>query len=250
VNQEPPGGGQHQETDDSWFAELAEGLHEIAAVDDEDHRFETWIAIAMVLAAILGAVLAWQASVVSDRAAELFDHASQQRAQREQILATIDLQVDHDVRLARQYGDHVYAQTTLERRSERARNDRVAELLDRRAREEQMYARALSAHFLALFPTVSDDGTTTYDRQAAERALLAGSDAADIHPEETFQAAQDERSIVVRLVSIAFLSVFALFFFTLAQLLTMPMVRWLFTASGAVILVASAMLFVSVQGLA
>lgn len=233
---------------DGWYAELQEELVDIAAVDDTDHRFETWIAIGMVLAAILGALIAWQASVVSDKASEFFDQASQQRAQREQILATIDVQVDHDVRLAREYGDHVHAQYVFERRSNRAKNTEVAELLDRRAQEEQMYARTLSAHFFALFPTVDASGKTTYDREAAEQALIAGSQAADIRPEETFAAALQERSIVVRLVSIAFLSVFALFFLTLAQLLKAPMVRWLFAGTGTAVFLASAALFIVVQG--
>ena len=249
MTQVPPDGGRPEDDPyDGWYVELQEELFEIATVDDEDHRFETWIAIAMVLTAILGALIAWQASVVSDNASEFFDQASQQRAQREQILATIDLQVDHDVRLARKYGDHVHAQTVFTRRSERAKNAEVAELLDRRAREEQMYARTLSQHFLALFPTVDEKGKTTYDRPAAERALLAGSEAADIRPDETFSLALAERAIVVRLVSIAFLSVVALFFLTLAQLLKGVLVRWVFAGTGAAVFLASAALFIVVQG--
>ena len=246
----PLGRDQRPEDDpyDGWYAELSEELVDLAEIDDEDHRFETWIAIAMVLAAILGALIAWQASVVSDKASEFFDQASQQRAQREQILATVDIQVDHDVRLARKYGDHVHAQNVFARRSARAKNSEVAELLDRRSQEEQMYARTLSARFLALFPTVEANGRTSYDREAAEQALLASSQAADIRPDETFTAALRERAIVVRLVSIAFLSVFALFFFTLAQLLKAPMVRWLFAGSGATVFLASAALFIVVQG--
>ena len=111
-----------------------------------------------------------------------------------------------------------------------------------------MYARTLSAHFFALFPTVEANGKTTYDREAAEQALIAGSQAAELRPDETFAAATHERAIVVRLVSIAFLSVFALFFMTLAQLLKAPLVRWVFAGTGAAVFLASAALFVVTQG--
>lgn len=221
-------------------------------VDDGDldyaqaGRFETAVAIAMVLAAILGALIAWRASVVSENASGLFDLAAQQRAEREQVLATIDLWIDHDVRLARQYGDHVHAQTSLSTRSEEAGSPALAAQLDRRAREEQMYARTLSAHFLAQFPAIDEEGRVTYDRQRAERSMLASSRVADIRPEATFQTGQDNRGLVVRLIGVAFVTLCALFLLTLAQLLEGSRLRRLLAGSGGVLFTAAAVLFVIV----
>ena len=221
---------------------------DVAVGEEGAGAFETGVAVAMVIAAILGATIAWRASVLSDDAQGMFDLAAQQRAQREQELATIDLQVDHDVRLTRQYGDHLHAQTIFSARSARATDPRLADLLDRRARAEQLLARTLSSHFLAQFPTVDEKGRATYDRERAKRALLAGSPVADILPDETFAAGQAVRSIVVRLIGIAFLSVAALFFLTLAQLFAGRGFRILFGASGLAVLVLAGTLFVAVGG--
>ena len=200
----------------------------------------------MVVAAVLGAVIAWRGSVVSSEAGDAYDHGIEELIQREQAEAQNESKLLHDLGMHAQYQEHVRAWRVLDQQSDEVRpeNAALADDLARQAQERLALARALQPYFLAAAPDLGDDaGEVAYDREFVRRYLRSVTpELRELKPDETFAAGRRLNDRVVRLVGLVLLSVIALFFLTLAEL-TRGQLRVLLAVLGGVVLVGAGGLF-------
>jgi hypothetical protein len=212
-------------------------------------RFRTRVAILIAVTSMIGAVVAFRASITSSNASSLDQLATQELVQQEQIEARLQGQVAQDLRLLGRYQQHVKAARLLERDANKVRGrfPELAERLATQAEGESYLARTM----LPLFevpPTAPDGkGNVSYDCDVVLAQLQAGDpDLAVLDPEQTAADAEAEEQKTLYLVGIAALLVAALFFFTIAQLAKRS-TRGIFGVAGALVLVTGVALFAVVE---
>lgn len=212
-------------------------------------RFRTAVAILIAAVSVLGAIVAWRASVYSTDASNLDQQATQELVRRQQILASFRGFVSQDRRFHGPYQEHVKAATLLDRESRavRRRNPVHATELRAQAQEERALARSLAHFFYSQTP---DDptaaGNVAYDAGAGLQYLEeVDAELPMLHPVAVAREARRLHHRTVRLVGVAAVFVVALFFLTLAEL-TRPAVRPFFAASGSLAFIGGIALFVLV----
>ena len=202
----------------------------------------------LVIAAvsILGAVVAWRASIVSSNASNLDQRATQELAHQEQLLATHRGQVNEDLRLLAIYQEHGKLRQTMLEQAGRLRNSNpaLAHALEIRAQGEGAIVRMLQGLFLGFYPTLDEKGRADYDRSTALEFLAErDSELKNLRPNQLAVEAETTRREGENLTGIAAILVAALFFLTLAQL-AQPQLRRTFAGTGVVVATIGFLLFV------
>jgi hypothetical protein len=214
--------------------------------DRPSSRFRTLVALSMALVSALSAIIAWRAAVVSIRASDLNEDGMLELVQREQIEGRLNSLVQQDLRLFVEYQEHVKAWRLLEADAEQVRPQHpdLSADLDAQARSELALARALRPFFRSIAPDLGNrKGDVEFNGDAALE-YLTQTDAGlrQLHPEATFDEAEDEHARVVNLVLTAALMIVALLLLTLAQFGARS-IRGIFAWAGGVVAVVGATLF-------
>lgn len=225
---------------------------DVAAADtgDDRDRFRTIIAALIAITSILGAVVAWRASVSSTAAGDLDEQATQELVLQEQELASLEGLVANDLRLFGQYQEHILSWRILLKQADTARKDNVA-LADQLKAEglgELSLARSLRAFFQGATPTFGDaDGKVVYDRDFVLANLKENDQELKVlRPDVTFENAESEHDRTVKLVAVFTLVIVALFFLTIAQF-ARENVRTIFAIAGVAIAIGGLAGFVIVE---
>ena len=221
-----------------------------AAAEPAD-RFRTVVAVLIAVTSILGAVVAWRASVSSSDAGDLDEQATQELVLQEQELASIEGLVANDQRLFARYQEHILAWRILLRQADETRQSDVglADALKAQAAGELALARSLRRFFQGGTPDFGDEeGKVVYDREFVMNNLRANNpELAELDPDATFALAEEEHDRTVRLVGVFTLVIVALFFLTIAQF-AREAIRGLFAVAGVVVALAGLVLFALVEG--
>lgn len=198
---------------------------------------------------ILGAGVAWSASIASSRSSDLNQQAEQEFLLRHQILTSAQAAVGEELRRVGSFQEQITAERILRQQANRLRksNPDVAAILDAQAQGEAALARTTGYFFFATFPTVGPDGTVGYDRRQAVNNLLSQYVVyQQLHPNETQAEANDEDRKYRRIVAVGIVFVAALFFLTVAEI-GARRIRYPFAALGVFALVAGCVLWPLVE---
>jgi hypothetical protein len=216
------------------------------AVDEAPSRFRLAVAALIVLVSVLGAVVAWSASTSSTKSSDLDQQAQQEFLLRQQILTSAQAIVGEELRRVGSYQAAISAERILREQADRVRGSSpdVAALLDEQAQGQAALVRTTAHLFFAAAPQVSPDGTVTYDRRRAVDNLLTQYVVyQQLHPAATQEAANDEDAKYRGAVAVGILFALALFFLTIAEVLSARRLRYHFAAAGALALVAGCVLW-------
>jgi hypothetical protein len=190
-------------------------------VDPAGARFRTYLAVAILCAASLGAWVAYRAAVVSSAAADLAQQEIQERVQQGQILAAKEGEVAQDRRVLGIYQAHVKAWKLLQTDADRmqARNPVRAASLHTQAQRELVIAKGLRS-LLQFGTDLGDDkGDVGFDPGFVLQ-FLKGRDTelSSLRPEVTEHAVDRNHDRAVHLVGVVTVVVAAIFFLTLARI--------------------------------
>lgn len=214
-----------------------------------DGADRTAIAIAIAIVSVLGAIVAWQASLTSEDASRLDQHGMQQLTMRLQRQATDEAKVDQDLRLLATYQGHVKAWRLLSADADSVRRSQpgLAASLDGQAQGELALARTLEPFFLVADPGLGDSaGMVAYDPQFVLANLERNDQQLNnLRPEADFAEGKTLHGRAVVLVGLVAVFVAGLFFFTLAQL-GRARLRPLFATAGLIVALTGVMLWVTV----
>jgi hypothetical protein len=86
---------------------------EEAAGHGRADRFRTWVAIAIALVSILGAVVAFSGTLAEQEARHLDQQGIQDAARQQQIITDLQATVDEDLRYLAPYQEHLKAAQVL-----------------------------------------------------------------------------------------------------------------------------------------
>ena len=195
---------------------------------------------------VLGAVVAWRASIYSSDASDLDQRATQELVRREQIVASSRGAVAQDRRFHGPYQEHVKAAVLLERdaRALRATDAVKSAELRAEALDERALARSLAQFFYSPTPGYpTSSGNVGYDARAALQYIEeTDAELPILHPGAVAKDAQTLHDRTVHLVAVAAIFVLALFLLTLAEL-ARPATRAAFAAGGVAAMAAGVVLF-------
>ncbi len=218
--------------------------------EDDAGRFKTVVAVLIAVTSILGAVVAWRASVSSNAAGDLDEQGTQELVLEEQERASIEGLVANDQRLFARYQEHILAWRLLQKQAEaqRGKDQELADALAAEAQGELALARSLRGFFQGGTPDFGDDeGVVAYDRDFVLANLEANNQYLPVlDPQATFRRADEEHDRTVRLVGVFTLVVVALFFLTIAQFAGAA-IRGLFAVAGVAVGVAGLIAFALVE---
>ena len=216
-----------------------------AEADEPSARFRLVVAVLIGAVSILGACVAYSASVSSSRSSNLDQQAQQEFLLHEQILTSARAAVGEELRRVSSFQEQILSERVLREQAKRFRVSQpaVAAILEQQAQGAAALSRTTAYFFFATFPTVEKDGTVRYDRrQAIDNLLSRYVIYQQLHPKETAAAADAADSEARRLVGVGVVFVIALLFLTLAQIaprrLTYPA-----AAVGVVALLAGSVLW-------
>jgi hypothetical protein len=211
--------------------------------------FRLVVGVLIAAVSILGAGVAWSASISSTRSSDLNQQAQQEFLLRQQILTCALAAVGEELRRVASYQEQVTAERILRQQADRLRktNPDVSAILDQQAQGQAALARSTGYFFFAASPQVDTDGTVTYDRRQAVNNLLSQYVIyQQLHPKATQAEANAEDAKYRHLVAVGIVFVLALFFLTVAEIGT-GRIRYPFAAAGTLALVAGAVLWPLVQ---
>jgi hypothetical protein len=207
-------------------------------------RFRRNVALGIVVVSVLGAVVAWRASVWSGRAGGFDQQTLSDSIDQQHDRAVVRSQLQADERLVATYGEHLSAARTLQRTSRAPGLDGAARApLTAAVQDERSLANTDRRFFLLGYPVRDSADRVTLNTSSA-RDQLAESNSR-LRPKEQSSLARSAHVHAVRLTFVSTLFVAALFFFTLAQL-TRRNVRHLFAWSGAGTALIALVLFIAV----
>ena len=175
---------------------------------------------------MLGAIVAWRASIVSSDASDLNQLATQELAEQQQILARHQNAVNQDIRLLASFQEHVWLENRYRDDAKKVKksNPDLAKGLQVRANGEAGLRREVEQFFLGAYPAVDENkATVSYSRATALREL-ADQDArlAELRPVALSAEAASRHRQALQSVGVGAIFVVALFFLTLAQLTELP----------------------------
>lgn len=209
-------------------------------------RSQVVLALAIVLMSILAATMAWRASVADDAAGGSNDVAEQNLLQQQELTASDESVVLHDITVFGAYEEDADLARLLQRDAAKAPAAQ-ARALSVRAQQELELAQRESALFEIAAPSVAH-GMVTFDAAYARRAArLRDSDLLDLQAPTALRATADEQETMgLRLTGLAVLFVAALVLFTFAQL-TGASISSLFALSGTAVALITILLFISIN---
>lgn len=227
--------------------EALEGVESsIERGEEEGGRLRRATAAAIVIVSILAALMAWRASVAGEEAGAKRQEAQQNRLAQQQLTASEETAVAHDIDVYGSYAQRIDLARALERQARRRPAAQAASLLAR-AQSERRLADSQLPLFDQVAPTVRRDGSAAFDSAYALRQeRLRDDERLDLAAPAELRAeaaAQHERG--VHLTGLAALFVASLVLLTFAELSGRRAGR-LFAASGAGVAVAALLLFATV----
>lgn len=235
------------------YTESSPGAEAIEAVSmaieeagEGSGRLRRYTALGIVIVSIFAAAMAWRASVADDGAGSKEQLAEQNLLQQQELTATDEASVFHDLSLFGRYEEHVNLAVALERDAAHAA-PATARALSVRAQQERQLAQSEQALFEGPLPTTRRDGSVSYDAAyARSQAQLRDVELLDLQaPEQLRAQAATLHEKGVRLTGLAVLFVAALVLLTFAEL-SGPAVARLFALSGAGVAVTAVVLFLLV----
>jgi hypothetical protein len=209
-------------------------------------RLRRYTALGIVAVSILAAAMAWRASAANDAASAKEQLATENVFQQQELMASDESAVIHDIGLFDRYEEHQNLALALQRDAGHASGSQ-ARALAVQVQQARGLARDERPLFEGPLPTDRADGSVTYDAAyARSQASLRDFELADLKPPSQLRAqAAIEHERGVRLTGLAVLFVAALVLLTFAELGS-PVAARLFAVSGAVVALTAAVLFVLV----
>lgn len=254
----PPSAGKPGEPSDEFLepAPITSGAVTGASVGsvieeeaEPEDRFRTWVAIGIAIVSILGAVVAFSATLTEQDARSLDQQGIQDASHQQQIVTDLQATVNEDLRYLAQYQEHIKAAEILDDQANslQATDPSSATLLHAQAESERVLARTVQGFFQGALPSEGDPGKPAqYDAAAALRRLETNdSDLQALKPEAVLAQADDKHKESVNLVGLVTLFVAGLLFLTLAQF-TRPAIRRIFAVAGGVVAASGLLLWVLV----
>jgi hypothetical protein len=215
-----------------------ESLKPESSAENWLHR---WLPVAIVLASLAAATMAWQASVAEERATHK-DVLSRQDLVREQQIDLEKVQeVDAHLRVFGEFERSRLLANALQRDSARL-GGAAGRRLANEAHASRTASDALGSQLLL------DPGTSSaapYDVRALLRAVQTGDrELSSLEPNRLRASARHQRTLALRLTGLLVIFIAALVFLTVAAVARSALSNW-FAASGAVtVLVATVLFFV------
>lgn len=238
----PVGAGIAAEVDESAVAGESER-------DEPEDRFRTFVAIAIAVVSILGAIVAFTGTLAAQSASQLDETGIEDTANQQQIITNLSATVEEDVRNLAPYQEDVKAAGILQSQAAtlQSSDPSAAALLQAQAQSYQVLARAQSAFFRGEMPGPgSTNGPVNYDPRFALNVLEnRDSQLSQLKPDATIAQADSKHSQSVNLVGLVTLFIAALLFLTLAQF-TRPAIRRVFAAAGGIIALVAVILWIFV----
>jgi hypothetical protein len=206
------------------------------------HRLRIIIAVLIGASSVLGAVVAWRATIAEGRATTAERKALQDEVARERTRVEI-LDVLNDVHFFFIRGQaHTQRAIELRRHADDVPGDGRALLLA----EAEAYERAAESDFSAVSPDAIDaDGTLNLEK-AFEIEWDAARRAEDLDPEPDFHDADVNLTKAERLVGLSAVLIAGVFFLTLAEFSKSVAYR-LYFLGGTVAIAVAAGLVVAVE---
>src|SRR4051794_29654035 len=158
----------------------AVGAH-IGGADGSDgagSRLRRATAFGIVIVSILAAVMAWRASVADESADATRVHAEQNRLAQQQLIASDETTVLHDLQLYERYAEQVDLARALERDGQVVR-----------AQAQREAAAGQRALFEGTLPERRRDGSASFDAAyARSQQRLRDVELLNLHPPEELEA--------------------------------------------------------------
>ena len=213
---------------------------------------EASIGVMILLLAVSGSYVTWQAAKVSGTASGFAQQARSAEVLKNYYGGRDRALVAYETRVASNYRARVELADSLEADARRLSGERRTELLDA-AREERAVARSLQLLFQVGEPVIDNPPRPGYDRVTTERFLYEIDENRRRYQPRRLEATADEaREKRLWLVIVDTVLIAAIFFLTLAQLA--PRLRREFAIPGLVLAVLGwsgllyVQLFVEVAG--
>lgn len=217
------------------------------------------VALAIAFVSILGAIVAFRASLSEQEAHRLDLNSLQESARKEQLQTDASARADDDLLHAAEYNEHLKAAVILDNQAKDATNAKppnpaLAAALSAQADSERVLARSLTRFFESQFPADESPKDATkpvkLDRDLEVEQILSGNpDYTGLKPEVTIQQAERAHTRAVYFLGIVTLFIASLLFLTLAQF-TRPAVRNLFAGAGTAVSLAGVVLWVLTERIA
>jgi hypothetical protein len=221
----------------------------VVAAEETPDRFRTYVAIAIAIVSILGAVVAFTGTLAGQTAAQLDQSGIEDTAQQQQIITDLNAEVDEDVRNLAPYQEDLKAASVLQSQAAALQKSdpTAAANLQAQAESYLVLARTRSQYFQGAIPAPGASGKPVqYNRQAALQRLENDDDQlSELRPDATLQQADAKHSQSTNLVGLVTLFIAALLFLTLAQF-TRPAIRRVFAAAGGLTAAVAIALWVAV----
>jgi hypothetical protein len=213
------------------------------------------LALLIGFASVFSAVIAWRASLASIDASRYESLAVQQQARRQQIERELEGLVEQDLRFVNVYQEHALAAREVAAQADALRESdpKTANVLDLQASGELALARSVVPFFMGAGGiALADDGSVPYERAFVLRNLEDGNvELRELRAQPTLALANRADARTLDLIGVAAIVVAALFFLTVAQVSrTLPRVRQVFLAAGAVLVLVGLVAYVLVELLA
>jgi hypothetical protein len=201
------------------------------------------VALGIVAVSILAALMAWRASVWSERSANTDEISRQDVVQQQQVFASHAQSVNQDLRIFGRYEEHSILARELERDAARAGGEQAGALRVE-AQRQRAQAQALRRFFLASQPIEErEGGGVEYDPRFALTVLQTNdNDLETLRPRQLREEAREAHIKSVRLTGLAALFVVALVCLTLAEITRQGISRG-FAAAGVVVMAVALGLF-------
>ena len=212
-------------------------------------RFRTYVAVAIAVVSILGAVCAFTGTLAEQGARQLDQQGLQDDASRQQIVTSLNGTVNEDLRNLAPYQEEIKAAEALQSQAATldSSDPTSAALLRAQAESELVLARTQLNFFQAALPAPGPSGKPAqYDPDAALQRLENNDPQLNqLKPDATIAAADGKHQTSVNLAGLVTLFIAALLFLTLAQF-TRPVVRRTFAGAGVITALLAVLLWVVV----
>ena len=210
-------------------------------------RFRTWVAIAIAVVSILGAVVAVTGTLTEQTARQLDQQGLQDQATQQQVITNLNATVQEDERNLGPYQEDVKAAAALQSQAAtlQSSDPSGAAALNAQAKSYLVEARTRLTFFQGQQPAPGpSDSPVAYDSAAAlQRLENNNTQLSELRPESTLDQAESQHGKAVNLVGLVTLFIASLLFLTLAQF-TRPAIRRFFAAAGGIVALAALALWI------
>jgi hypothetical protein len=209
------------------------------------------IAVLIGLVSVTGAVMTWRSSKLGEKATDKDRQAVAETVLQEQSNANIETQVRNEAHAFEQYKEDLNNAQLLKQEGDSLENQSFfieADQARDQARELQQAAATLADNTFSLDYVQTDDTSklpTAFliDKRRAD-LRRADEQAAQLHPDQTVQQAQDLRSRSQRLEAWTILLVLSVVLLTIATIIRSDRARiWIASSAVIIFLVAASVAF-------